>query len=653
MLRIGLSLIELNDIKEECKTYAIKSPAVVDFVQPIKDLGQQARKAREAKFAELVAQKRAKDLDRAEQRTARHTVAKAELDEQLELKRLEEKKKEDQDKLLEEDIRQYQDTIDRREADEKRRLILKYTRLLDDQENVVDNYPEDELNANEPREMDFENNVISTRPDNVTAERSTLPETSDFIVPTTAAITTLGPPTQALSSTKEKQVKTRTKKSKTLTRDEIKTKVLFEEFGVDPRYTKEDIPTVSTEIVTATVPYVPKDWNHSAAVSYPFQFDFEAQPEPALKFVQEKRNWLEEVKPCEEEIRDLSLSFFVQRSLLLPIRTQCQIVNRSLMTLLTGPEHRFMQHLEILRQFLFLDNGAFSHSLVTNIGRRLSHLTHIHQLINIPSMNFILQSALNAVHADEYYASRLSFYIKEAAGNVSNSQLEALECFTLRYRVGWPLNLVLTEEVMDDYSQIFSFVLQLRLAAWALEDVYIHLMKDLPRRWHAVHIARHSIYHFVQSLQNYVMSQLLTLAWTEFLTELKKNARSLDDLYDIHSNYIHRAKSRLLLTPKSASLMKIIRDALNLALKFRGLLLAANYNYTPQLQSQINSISAKAREYAKFIRLSMLSIYLHFSADELTHFFSLLVLEKVNDRSHQSHLNELLVKLNFNNYYSS
>ena len=148
------------------------------------------------------------------------------------------------------------------------------------------------------------------------------------------------------------------------------------------------------------------------------------------------------------------------------------------------------------------------------------------------------------------------------------------------------------------------------------------------------------------------MSQLLTLAWTEFLTELKKNARSLDDLYDIHSNYIHRAKSRLLLTPKSASLMKIIRDALNLALKFRGLLLAANYNYTPQLQSQINSISAKAREYAKFIRLSMLSIYLHFSADELTHFF-LLVLEKVNDRSHQSHLNELLVKLNFNNYYSS
>lgn len=33
--------------------------------------------------------------------------------------------------------------------------------------------------------------------------------------------------------------------------------------------------------------------------------------------------------------------------------------------------------------------------------------------------------------------------------------------------------------------------------------------------------------------------------------------------------------------------------------------------------------------------------------------FRLAVLEKVNDRHQQSHLNELLVKLNFNGYYGS
>ncbi|XP_057366609.1 gamma-tubulin complex component 6-like [Daphnia carinata] len=621
-LRIGLSLSELNDIRLECATYALKFPAAVDFVNPVKDLSQQARETREFNLAKLVAENEAKQIERARQRTERHALAKAELDEQMKLKRAEENKIAYQEKLLDEDIQQYHDEIDKREAEEKRRLLIKYTQLLESKENSNVESSEDELNANDQREMDEENNiVILPQSDNANDITSITTPTSTLIPPSTSATTTI-----SASSTRRKK--------KILTREEIKTKVLREEFGIDPRYTKEETESNREEDTQPTTsPYEPKSWTNPVAISYPFQFGFQTHPQPIVKIEQEKKDWLQQAKPSEEEIRDFSLSFFVQRSLLLPIRTQCQMVNRSLMTLLTGPDHRFMQHLEALRQYLFLDNGAFSHSLVSNIGRRLGQITHIHQLINIPSMNFILQSALNAIHADEYHASRLSFYIKEATGTISNSQLEALECFTLRYRVGWPLNLILTEEVMDDYSQIFSFVLQLRLAAWALEDVYVNLMRDPPSLWHSVHIARHSIYHFVQTLQNYVMNQLLTLAWSEFLTELKKNgARSLDDLYELHSNYVHRAKSRLLLTPKSSSLLKIIRDALNLALKFRGLLLAANYVHTNALQSQINSISAKAREYAKFIRL---------------------ILEKVKDRSHQPHFHDLLMKLNYNEYYSN
>ena len=609
----------MTDIREECARYALRSPKPIDFVQPTRDVSRLARDTREAKRLELLALKEAKQLERAAERSARHAMAKAELDEQLEMKRIEQEKKDDLDQALDADIQRYRDTIDQREAAEKRRLIMKYAQLLDDQSNLADDPTEDELNANEVnrlQEMDQENNTISAI-STVVFPTEILPSTSPDV-----ASDPFGQPQSPKTEPSSKPAATRSrstatdrniqsKKRKILTREEIKTKVLCEEFGIDPRYTKEEEKEQPEAPATNVVPYVPKDWTRLDPVSYPNQFSFDNTSQPELQILSKSRNWLQEAKPSAEEIRDLSLSFFVQRSLLLPVRTQFQIVNRSLMKLLVGPEHRLMQHLEVLRQYLFLDNGAFSHSLVKSIGQRLSHLTHIHQLINIPSMNFVLQSALNSIQADDYFASRLSFYVKETPGrpgSVSNSQLEALQCFTLRYRVGWPLNLILTEEVMDDYSQIFSFVLQLRLAAWALEDVYIDLMRDFPCQWHAVHIARHSIYHFVQSLQNYVMSQLLTLAWTEFLTELKKNARSLDDLYDIHSNYVYRAKSRLLLTPRNASLMKIIRDALGLALKFRGLLVSANYQCSAHLLTQINAVSVKAREYAKFLRLSNLSL---------------------------------------------
>ncbi len=145
--------------------------------------------------------------------------------------------------------------------------------------------------------------------------------------------------------------------------------------------------------------------------------------------------------------------------------------------------------------------------------------------------------------------------------------------------------------------------LQLRLAAWSMEDVHLNLKGCVRQQWHSIHLARHSVYHFVQTLQSYVMNQLLTLSWQELLTELKKRARSLDDLYEVHSSYIRRAKSRLLLNPKSAALIKIIRDVLGLALKFRSLLVASDYVYTPVLQSQVKALSTKFREYAKFLRL--------------------------------------------------
>ena len=176
-MRIGLSLSELNDIRVECAAYALKFPPVVDFVQPIKDIGKQARKVRDAKLAELLAQKEAQQLDRAVKRNARHALAKAELDEQLDLKRAEETKKANQERLLDEDIQRYQDSIDKREADEKRRLLIKYANLLDDKDST-DGPSEDELNANDVRGMDEENNIVSQiQSDDATVEKpaTTLP----------------------------------------------------------------------------------------------------------------------------------------------------------------------------------------------------------------------------------------------------------------------------------------------------------------------------------------------------------------------------------------------------------------------------------------------------------------------------------------------
>jgi len=597
-LKIGLSLAELTAIRIDCERYALSGLPKMDyFARSEVNIGPLAHRQRQAKLAELVEAKRVEQSEKAIERSARHAAAKKELDHQLELKRAETKRIEKLDQDLDEDIKQYQEEIVQRETKEKKRLLRKYAQLMMDGSDQDIQLPdsEDELNANTADGMDKDNNLIQepTKP-LVTA----LPVTASPVDPTKRNIVkTIDP---SIRTVKVKKI---------LTREEIRTKVLQEEFGIDPRYTTVDEESGGTSTVASVEVMGFKEWSLPETKNYSGRFNFSGHQTET----EEARDWLQETKPCEEEIRDLSLSFFVQRSLLLPIRVQCQTVNRSLMQLLTGPEHRFMQHLEALRRFLFLNDGAFGCSLASSIGRRLDCRTRIHELINVPTMSFILQSAINSVKLDEYYTSRLSFYVKDLSPEIKTAvnTLQILDCFTLRYRIGWPLNLILTEAVMDDYGQIFSFVLQLRLAAWAVEDAYVALKdRGCSPHWHTWHLARHSIYHFVHTLQSYVMSQLLTLTWSELMTDLKKRAHSLDDLYEIHLNYIQRAKSRLLLTPKSASPMKIIRNALNLTLQFRSMLLTAveRDEPTPRLQSQLATISEKFHYYANFLRLSAYSI---------------------------------------------
>lgn len=589
----------------------------MQFFEPPKRLGKIAQAVRDGKLAQLIAEKQARDRLKLEEKLARNVAARAELDEQLELKRAEQRRQREEDRLLDEDIKLYQEMVDRRDAKEKQRLLLKYAQLLSDQPtDVLDS--QDELNANETAPTDNQNNILalaeakgtnsSTQKQPKPAEDQEAVNNNHLNYRDDASHKDVVPASKPKASKIETRDtrKPRRKEPIFLTREAIKAKVLLEEFGIDPRCDVQPEEIIVGKATPGYQPssYIPKDWNIPPTESYTKHFSFKTQNVGLDREESAENDWTQLCRPESKEIFNLSLSFFVQRSLLLPVRTQCQMVNRSLMALLIGNEHRLMKHLDTLRQFLFLDNGPFSYSLARSIGQRLGQLTHAHQLVNVPSMSFVLQTALNAVHADEHYASRLSFYVKESPALQPKSHFDVLDCFTLRYRVEWPLNLILTEEIMDSYSQIFSFVLQVRLAAWSMQDVFVQMMKLNSDAWLPIHGARQGIEFFVHTMLHYVMSQLLSLAWNDFVNELKKSARSLDDLYNIHANYVHRAKARLLLTAKSASLMKIIRDALGLSLKFRSILLAANFRHSPQLQAQVCSVHNKAKEYAKFIRLS-------------------------------------------------
>ncbi|PFX29663.1 Gamma-tubulin complex component 6 [Stylophora pistillata] len=166
-------------------------------------------------------------------------------------------------------------------------------------------------------------------------------------------------------------------------------------------------------------------------------------------------------------------------------------------------------------------------------------------------------------------------------------EMGTLDFLELRYRVDWPLNIVITEKSVVKYNKIFSFMLRLKRLSWVLRDIWFHLKHVANSRNAAgspqlrqLQLFRHEMQHFVHNLEGYLSNQILNVTWSEFQEGLL-NVRSLDDLHNQHSDYLRKAIFRSLLSRKAAPVMTMISDLGTLILKLRTQLLASPWQLDP------------------------------------------------------------------------
>lgn len=50
--------------------------------------------------------------------------------------------------------------------------------------------------------------------------------------------------------------------------------------------------------------------------------------------------------------------------------------------------------------------------------------------------------------------------------------IHSFDCLGLGYRVDWPLSIILSPGALKMYSDIFSFLIQVKLAAFSLSDIW-------------------------------------------------------------------------------------------------------------------------------------------------------------------------------------
>ncbi|XP_068959046.1 gamma-tubulin complex component 6 isoform X2 [Petaurus breviceps papuanus] len=339
----------------------------------------------------------------------------------------------------------------------------------------------------------------------------------------------------------------------------------------------------------------------------------------------------------------LTLPVLMKHSITAPLVSHVSLVNKAVVDYYFV-ELSLEKHFEALRHFLLMEDGEFAQSLSDLLFEKLGSGQSPGEFLNPLVLNSFLTKALQySLHGDTKLAANLSFALKYLPDVLSANAPDALSCLELRYKVDWPLNIVITESCLSKYNKIFSFLLQLKHMMWTLKDVCFHLKRTASVhhaagsvQFRQLQLFKHEMQHFVKVIQGYIANQILHVTWREFGNRLSA-VSDLEEIHRTHAEYLNKAIFRGLLTEKAAPVMNVIHSIFSLILKFRTQLISQAWAYDGSRQVAVHpNFALMQQSYSTF------KYYSHFLFKVVT---------KLVNRGYQPHLEDFLLRINFNNYY--
>ncbi|KAL0121317.1 hypothetical protein PUN28_006683 [Cardiocondyla obscurior] len=272
-----------------------------------------------------------------------------------------------------------------------------------------------------------------------------------------------------------------------------------------------------------------------------------------------------------EMIDHTSLQVYLERSIIIPLQIQTRLVNNAIIKYLVN-ERNMLSHLHSLRSYFFLLNGEFAKSLTDSLYSRLYAISAPIELFNSATLTNLLEKALLNSFSNNYANSELlSLSVIEKPCQLYISDPNVLECLCLNYKISWPLNIILDDTMMLQYSKVFKFLIMVGRMSWVLqEDFNIMKVKRSAvnsEQYHKLQLYRHSMTQFMNALHNYLTCSVLHSSWNEFEKDLQ-NSRTIDQIYLSHMTYIKRILSRCMLNTHGEKMRGCLITIFKIILRF-------------------------------------------------------------------------------------
>ncbi|KAF7294147.1 hypothetical protein HMN09_01143100 [Mycena chlorophos] len=182
---------------------------------------------------------------------------------------------------------------------------------------------------------------------------------------------------------------------------------------------------------------------------------------------------------------------------------------------------------------------------------------------------------------------RLSYRGPKGTGR----SVKVLSGLVVEYAVPFPIAYVFPPRVLQVYSEVFVFLLQIRRAKALLERILVRGAR-VGSELKAFYAFRSRLSWFINTLLNFLTTQVIHAQVTKFQQTFAE-AKSLDEMIQAHGEHVERIHRRCLLGSNTGALHRAIISVLDMALHFGELFTSAAGNTTVTLDVSRQSIISR------------------------------------------------------------
>nr|XP_050845140.1 gamma-tubulin complex component 5 isoform X1 [Vespula vulgaris] len=278
-------------------------------------------------------------------------------------------------------------------------------------------------------------------------------------------------------------------------------------------------------------------------------------------------------------------------------------------------EYKLEAHLRLMRSVYMMEAGH----IMNKFYQILFHEIETNQMWNNSYfLSCILEEILSQQWPDS--SSHWSIIVQDVS---THQVVHAVDSITLYYATGWPINIVLNEDILTKYNEIFRFQLKLKWALWTLNNLkFVDLegLKSLHVKNNIEHFQirrleslRFWLLHAIGSIHAYLSGQVLQSLGFMFDQSLTQ-ADSLDGVISVHREYLDKVYKHCLLTEEFEDLMTTVNNLIEMCVHIRD-----RWDYKKLLHTvtELSLMESSYIKYHTYLALTLHNTIQHKDADYL------------------------------------